>query len=414
MRHLFSLSLALVVALVATTSEATDSSGTADIYVPAVATPWPGKIFVSHDEFLLSDYGYLQTPDAHQLALNVAAWFTGGRPGRFLVHSSHYALTGADLASTMTAAGHTWVVSMDATFTLANLRRYDGVFLAGDPVDNAVLIDYVHAGGHVYLEGGTGIGGNIVEAAHWNHFLNAFGLALGPYYDFGRPPGVYSIVSNSPLFAGVTTLYEDIGNPVVKLDPADPEVQVLVSDNGQALFATYATPVVAVAMEICSGQIVLESDGVLSVVIAGTPDIDVRTIDALSLRLLNVAPRQTAVNYGTSAPSGPRLGKTQPDDCRPGTDRIPDLVAGFRSSDLVHAAEAILGQPLDGGEMLALTLTGRLKPEAGGTPIVGESVVLLKGHAPVLRRIAPVQRRGARSRSCASEAAPSCSGAAGP
>jgi hypothetical protein len=81
-------------------------AGNHGILVPAVSTPWPGKIFVSHDEWALSDHGIAQSPTARRLALNVAAWFTGGRPGRFLVYSDTIGLTGAELAATMQGAGH--------------------------------------------------------------------------------------------------------------------------------------------------------------------------------------------------------------------------------------------------------------------------------------------------------------------
>ena len=42
-------------------------------------------------------------------------------------------------------------------------------------------------------------------------------------------------------------------------------------------------------------------------------------------------------------------------------------------------AESILGHALWDEEVVALTLTGRLRPELGGTPIVGESIVVVKG-----------------------------------
>ena len=49
--------------------------------------------------------------------------------------------------------------------------------------NNAVLIDYVNAGGNVYLAGGTGAGGAAAEAAQWNTFLNYFGLGFEPSYN---------------------------------------------------------------------------------------------------------------------------------------------------------------------------------------------------------------------------------------
>jgi hypothetical protein len=60
----------------------------------------------------------------------------------------------------MTSAGHSWTVSTAVTFDLPTLLQYEGVFLAGNAVDNQVLINYVNNGGNIYLAGGTGWGGS--------------------------------------------------------------------------------------------------------------------------------------------------------------------------------------------------------------------------------------------------------------
>src|SRR5439155_787975 len=79
---------------------------------PALAA---GKVLVSNDEWPLSDYGYRLAPDAERFALNVADFFTGGgRPGRFLVYSTNWGLTGDRLAATMRGAGHAWTVKNPA------------------------------------------------------------------------------------------------------------------------------------------------------------------------------------------------------------------------------------------------------------------------------------------------------------
>src|SRR5262245_17119015 len=169
------------------------------IVVPAVDSPWPGKIFVAHDEWALTDFAFQKAPnDSRALILNVAAWFTDGRPGRFLAYSTNKAYQGPVLAQTLRSAGHGWTVSKSAPFTLQTLAQYDAVFVGGDEVDNTVLIDYVRAGGSVYLVGGTGLGG-VWEASHWNPFLNAFGLNMVRDYDLSRAAGVWPIASGSPL-----------------------------------------------------------------------------------------------------------------------------------------------------------------------------------------------------------------------
>ena len=117
----------------------------------------PGKIVASGDEWTLSDPGFSKAPDAGTYALNVANWFTGGSPGNFLAFARNFCLTGSQLAATMTGAGHSWTVDSNVDFTLPNLLQYDAIFVCGSlPPDNQVLINYVNAGGNVYLGGGTG------------------------------------------------------------------------------------------------------------------------------------------------------------------------------------------------------------------------------------------------------------------
>jgi hypothetical protein len=379
MRVLIVVVLAAVIALGAPRAPAADTPSASTVYVPAIVTPWPGKIFVAHDEWAVSDYGFqLTRPSARQLALNLASWFTGGRPGRFLVYSGFYGLVGQEIAAIMAEAGHRWTVDTTVPFTLATLLQYDAVFVGGDEADNDVLIDYVRAGGGVFLEGGTGLGGHVWEAAHWNTFLHAFGLGLGSPYDLSRTPGIYPIESSAPLFAGVTELYEQVGNPVLKLDPSDPYVQILVPHEGHGLFATYSTPVIPVVVEVCQ-PLAGAGHAWLAVIVNGTDDFDIRAVDRRSVRLLGVAPALSTFTYGSIASGGRRLGKTTGDRCRPGSDRFLDLALVFRGRDLLRSAEAILGHRLYDGDLVSLTLTGRLRAELGGTPIVGEALVVVRG-----------------------------------
>ena len=51
-------------------------------------------------------------------------------------------------------------------------------------------------------------------------------------------------------------------------------------------------------------------------------------------------------------------------------------MATVESRDLVRSISARLGRSLVDGETVALILTGRLKPEYGGTPIVGEALII--------------------------------------
>jgi hypothetical protein len=351
-----------------------------DVLVPAVDTPWPGKIFVGHDEWAFSDSAFGRTPDdSAALARNVAAWFMGGRPGHFLVYSSNFGLRDRMLATTMRNAGHTWTARTDVPFTLHMLQQYDAVFLAGDRADTTVLIDYVRAGGHVFLLGGTGIGAT-AEAAHWNVFQNAFGLNMDLRYDPTRPPAVYPIVSTSPLFDGVTALYEQLGNGLTRLDPGDDTTRILVwSDeaSGRGIYATYEARVIPVAAEICPSRVKVRSPGTLSVSIPGAAGLDVRTIDPASIDLFGARPQQVRYDYSAATRPGlPLLGLITLFDCADADpDQYLDVVLGFDGRLVVQGIERALGRALRDDETVALTLIGTLKPEFGGTPIIGEALI---------------------------------------
>jgi hypothetical protein len=359
--------------LVSTTNPARTAAQSGAVLVPAVSSPWPGKVFVNHDEWVLSNFGFAAAPNTGRFALNVASWFTGGRPGRFLVDSANFGLNEPALAATIRGAGHTWVTGTSVPFTLETLLQYDAVFLAHDTVDTSVLIDYVRAGGKVYLAGGTGPY-HVTEAANWNPFLNAFGLGFEPSYNL-RPNGVKQLTTTSPLFTGVTALYEQYGQPITKLDAIDRTALILVAQDGRGLFAAYETTVIPVAVELCESHLVLGSHETISVSIAGTADFDVRKVDPTSVRVVKVrANSNILTNYATPSP-GRRLGKSAVAGCPTFSDSRLDLVLWFDSDDVLDSAATILGHDLKDGDMVALTLTGRLKAAYGGTPIVGESLV---------------------------------------
>ena len=83
-----------------------------------ITVNFSGKIVACHDDWTLSDYAFNNA--TRQFALNLADYFTGGKPGKFLVYSLSTALshplTGTNLAATMMAAGHSWTVSRSVDF----------------------------------------------------------------------------------------------------------------------------------------------------------------------------------------------------------------------------------------------------------------------------------------------------------
>jgi hypothetical protein len=265
---------------------------------------------------------------------------------------------------------------MDVPFTIDALQQYDAVFLAGNRADTSVLIDYVRAGGHVFLLGGTGIGGT-AEATHWNVFLNAFGLHMDPTYNPARSPGVYTIDSPSPLFDGVTALYDQLGYALSRLDPEDTEARILVwtdQARGRGSYAIYETRVLPVPVKICPAKVKVTATGHLHVWIAGTAGFDVRRVDPASLELHGARSVESKYEHKTAADNVQLLGLLTLPSCT-GKDLTMDLVVGFDRPTVVQGVERALGRPLRKSERVALTLTGRLKPEYGGEPILGETII---------------------------------------
>src|SRR6185295_8634763 len=364
----------LLTALLFLVGPAPAAAASDPILVPAAATPWPGKIFVSHDEWALSDDGFRAAPDAARLAQNLGRWFAVNRPGHFLVYSSSFGLTGQSLAKTMKAAGHTWEVStLKTPLTLQALQKYNVVFLAGTRVYSRVLIDYVRSGGNVYVAGGTGRN----DAELWNRFLEPFGLQFE--HRDNRMAGALHIASQSPLFVGVNNLMVIYGTPVeLTDDDSSSGATMLLTQDGDGLYAVYDTGAQPVSLRICPEQLPMQKNTPLSFAIAGASDFDVRAIDRDTVRVIGLKPKDFKTDYSISPVAGALLGRTVVGDC---TVQLPDtyldLVMKVDSFDLAKAIENVIGRPLRDGETVAVTLSGRLKRENGGTPFVAEDLIVV-------------------------------------
>ena len=225
-------------------------AGSAIVLTP-IQSQASGRIVVAFDDWTLGDIGFFSPCEPGTFATNVAAWFTGGKPGRFLAWSTHPGYTGTDLANAMASAGHTWVVDHTASFTLTNLMTYDGVFVGGDAADTNVLVQYVEAGGNVYVFSGGTAANDL-----WNGFVGHFGLEFAGTTSGGT---VYPIVSTHPIFNGVDHLYALNGNGngtgVVDLDPSDPRNAVVASYQSTGLFAVWdgLVPVMRIRVSATQG-----------------------------------------------------------------------------------------------------------------------------------------------------------------
>ena len=357
--------LGLLLAALALVAGPAPAAAGEPILVPAVSTPWPGKIFVSHDEWTLSDSGFKVAPDSDRFARNLAAWFTGGRPGHFLVYSSSPGLRGKSLERTIKSAGHSWTLAnMKSPLRLQTLQKYDAVFLAETRVDADILIDYVRSGGHVYLAGGTG--GN--EAAAGNRFLESFGLRFDRRDD--RINGTVNIDSSSPLFAGVDSLMAIYGNPVELTDSSSSDARVLVTANGRGVYAVYDSGAFLVSVTICPEHFQMLASGSISITIAGSASLDVRTIDGDSLRVGGAKVKDRKTGYLVSPIAVPLIGRIGIGDCAAQLpDGYLDMTMKVENRDLAQALEWAVARPLKDGETVAVTVSGRLKREYGELPL---------------------------------------------
>lgn len=120
----------------------------------------------------------------------------------------------------------------------------------------------------------------------------------------------------------------------------------------------------------CPNQLNVASKGMLPVAIAGSKDLDVTTINPLTIQLAGVAPNHYSYDDVTS-PYSPMTGKEGAYACaEEGPDGYPDMVLTFDTQAIVAA----MGEVEDGG-LSVLSLTGNLLEESGGTAITGEDVV---------------------------------------
>jgi len=122
----------------------------------------------------------------------------------------------------------------------------------------------------------------------------------------------------------------------------------------------------------CRNPFNVGKGGVTPVAILGTADFDVTQVDPASVVLAEVAPLRWAYE-DVATPFEPFIGRVDPFDCTTeGPDGFMDLTLKFDSKELAAA----LGNVVD-GEVLVLSLTGNLMEEFGGTPIIGEDVIVI-------------------------------------
>jgi len=185
-----------------------------------------GKVVIISDARSTSSQAYANpSASTEAYVTNILSWFKGGRGGRFVNIDADTALLPPLFGATVTRNGGTldWVSSPPGDLS-DYLAKYDGVFLCRVPVDASDLLDYVNAGGCVYI----GAGGSVGESSAWNAFLSHFGVALQD----GADPftGLATLAPDDhPIMQGVTSLYLDGPSPigVPATNPSLPSAQIV-------------------------------------------------------------------------------------------------------------------------------------------------------------------------------------------
>jgi hypothetical protein len=241
------------------------------------------------------------------------------------------------------------------------------VFVGQDSVSPERLTKYVQAGGNVYVMSGTGYG---VADMSWNAFLEAFGLTLSSTNSI---IGVIPIMSSHPLFAGVYSLLFVAGNSVA-VNATYSGGEVVAWQGSEGLFGTFTaiTLPMAIRTAACEDDVTLRlgSKGTLNVTLYGNAEAGSEGVDISSVRLLDVKPL-------TGRGSGV-LGVVTPLVCLATLDGFAGEPLRFDEHKVSRAIREGLGGTVVDGETVLVTLSGRLKPEHGGTAIRAHDTVILR------------------------------------
>jgi hypothetical protein len=231
------------------------------------AMPAVGQsIFVSNDEQFTSA-NFLPADNDKRLVQNMAAWLTTFTTTKnILILSNNQGLNNAALVSylgpgfgnlgytvfgPMVAAPATLLTGggiplYDAVFVSGDCRNYPLVFgntncAAGFAALDTVLVNYVNAGGNVFLEVGLTCDTGSVT---WNPFLNAFGMAIvhGCNGISQQNVNVSAFVTQPlygpALFPGVNSVYIDEGEDVQNLHTNN-GVQIFNDTSGNGLYGAW-------------------------------------------------------------------------------------------------------------------------------------------------------------------------------
>ena len=181
-----------------------------------------GRIIVSHDEWVFSNTGFDEAPDAGRYIKNIVGWLRScgkSSNNKFHALSDDFSLNESALANIMSQNSYSYTKGVNEDLSLENLKQYDWIYLAGrvTGVDaftlGKAMKRYIDQGGNVYVSAGTGdFNGASAEAAYFNSFLSNYGLKYEPFYN--KVEGIIAPNSDHAIFSGVSGLYQNNGNSV--------------------------------------------------------------------------------------------------------------------------------------------------------------------------------------------------------
>ena len=216
-------------------------------------------------------------------------------------------------------------------------------------------------------QAGNLFGPNILQTNHWWSPCCTDGAVIG------------ALDSSWSMLVSFSDVDSSLGNEFVGISSwvatsADgTTIPLELSVDQRVLLQLRTVVAVDIKPGSCPNPLNTKSKGVLPVAILGTANFDVTQIDPATVSLEGVSPLRWALaDVGT--PFEPALGK---DDCFEDCsedcgDDCMDIMLNFDRQEVIEA----LGEVSD-RDCLVLTVTGNLKQEFGGNPIIGEDVVLI-------------------------------------
>jgi CSLREA domain-containing protein len=202
---------------------------------------------------------------------------------------------------------------------------------------------------------------------------------LGPLQNNGGETPTRALLPDSPAIdagnpgSGATACFPTDQRGVARPQDGDGDGQ-LRCDMGafEASLPALEVPV-DIRPRRCPNGLLTTDRRALPVTLSSTDTFDVRGVDPASLRLEGVAPLAGTTYRDVVTSFLPPTGKDEATDC---TDAGPDAFLDLTVSFSNQAVVAALG-PVSNGEVRVLRVRGNLRPSWGGTPFVGEDVVVI-------------------------------------